>query len=606
MDRAVGSGLDLLEPSFRRHVEALRPLREASRQVQAISHSRRKAVHRTQTKTPRLNSPDLATETTVTFFVSSLVIARAASVACLALVATAALGFGGCKPERKSDSETKWDPTVRRMIDIETLDKRATREICSKRPIFVFVGNAERAGVMIGDGIEAPVINLKSIVDDAESGLKTALSHLPITCTTAFTDALVQKKYMALLVSVVDGDGTLDSTIRTTWFRFDMERARSATSVSGTGKNAYTPGWVASDTKEWKLDDAGKVVANDKGERFEIHLPTQLEGVVRHFIGAKPPNDPDFKFDQTVYLIKSHGGRFERDTRAPTVEALFDAVTKPLRADSLDHAFLFDSHGPNAARPLAELFGASMTNENACGRFAALDPARFRATPWLCRTCGSAVKDKGPFKACGSPGATASASGAGTGTLSMEDGSTMSMEDGSTMSMEDGSTMGTGKGVFFGGKPDRALFDRAFQVAAGVRYSGKTDVPGLTRMTLPLAGEANNAPFVVLDSCWGSPNIGREAFAFLSGTGTSVPIVTAINPNPMYASALNYRLLDYFQYLALPYVFANAEVDASLRPTRDALAQHMKDHGLDQSLALQSDKRFHEVEIHVIRNGSRE
>jgi hypothetical protein len=534
----------------------------------------------------------------------------------------------GCKPEGSS-SDVKFDQTISDKLDVLDLSRTAIEKICTTNPIFIFVGNNERTFAETTRKITFGSTTLASAIQKSVEWLENALEHMPIECDLAMPRD-DEKKISAMLLVITDGPSRNDTRIFTRWYDFDRSRDRLR-----PGKKLYSSKWGSHDRKYYTISADGKLEPSDKKEPLtEIHLPTQLESVVKQAMDFKAPKNPNFKFDQTIYLIKSHGGRFVSARKAPTMDSYFQLVNGKGEG-KYSHAFLFDGNGPKVGTLTSEIYYPFIKKERACK---AIDKLTSDSAPSrkICSACE-------PYIDTGSKGflatkcnaqtvASKDKSGGGTlspemndtlspemndtlspemnDTLSPEMNDTLSPEMNDTLSPEMNDTLSAGKSSLFSVKPaDYAEWDEVDQMASAVSYSGSGEIDGLHKMKLPLAGDGSTVPMIVLDSCWGSSEIANDSFQLLGKTQGSVVV---LNPNPMGVLTMNYGSLNYLQYLMLPYIqseYHEGKLTADsdkIRKAKVELDNYLAENGLigmneKDMLALTDSSK--KPEIYFVKDG---
>ena len=465
--------------------------------------------------------------------------------------------------------------------------------ICGKRPIFIYIGNGERATVDI-KGAQGRTNELeRQIAKDVED-LKKGLGRMTIFCTTKFS-ALDGKIPRAMLLTVTDGAGFKDSSIKAVWFTFDGSAAQKA--GSGDIVNGYTNGWKTSDTTSWKISESGTLVENPGDVPTEIHLPTQIESIVRNALKMKPKGHPDFEFDQTFYFIKSHGGRFSAEKTDPGIAGLFRQLSSKSTPTYEGHSFLFDPNGPSGEKKVADLFGFGIPNEAGCKKFAELDAKIAVPSASICGVCKKHVATlagKGPLEQCTKgpapgiePATPIKLDPYANDTLDPYANDTLNPYRSGTLDPFANDTLGAGKSGFLNKMPSTDVWPIVFQLASGVQYSGGSLIAGLNHISLPVRGSGDNPPFVVLDSCWGSPDIAKTAFKYDRATTLGDSIVVAINQNPMGVSSINYGAFNAFQYLALPFIQKVSYYNAVLKGGKLDPAVVKAKEALDKIIATQ-------------------
>lgn len=558
------------------------------------------------------------------------------------------IAFEGCK--KRSLSNTKFDPTVADALRVDQALRQTEIEfICNKKPVFFFFGNAEPATFDVTSA--RPNIkstqNLLSIVQEGAKEMKAGLSRMSSACSMAFSQD-ASPNYRALLVTVVDGPGQNDTQIESTWFYFEKEKSQgtAAASVDANG-NSYTPGWK-SESQSWTIDAASQLVKTDSGTS-EIHLPTQIEPVVEYFLKMQPPSAnkklaaerspspnaalPLF-FDQSFYFFKGHGGRYKLQsepdlastyaaaniqTSTPPAKVLPDTPIPKLVDDGYNHAFMFDPHGPmkdgaGGELQLAELYSVGYNIDHGCKLFAELAGAE-PANPDLCSKCLPYLRANpagaGPFAKCaGMPQRTEDGKTLDFGTnTTLDFGTNTTLDFGTNTTLDFGTntTLSAGKSSFLTKLPVGGNWDKVQQVATGITYAGKDNVPGLSRMTIPMLGDTRSPPFISLDSCWGDNRIISNSFAQSTRNprGTTVVMVNAL---PMGLNTIKYGTLGVFEYLALPYIEnayydrRSAASDAVMR-AKEKIDEHIAKNGLvNDPNATNQDKTQRQVRIYVIKD----
>ncbi len=502
--------------------------------------------------------------------------------------------LSGCQPKAESNSAVKFDEKSRSELN-KLLSQRAEKLICSKTPIFFFFGNAEGIVARMGDRDGEAIIpndKLTQIVRDSAEELRKALGLLTHGCENAFKDA--NKTPQALLVSVIDGPTAPDSQIRTTWFDFTMQRAR-ANQESPKTKSGWSSGWDVSSENYWVLEDDEIRQAKSDKEVFELSMPDAVEKIARHFLKEKPPGSTgEFRFDQTVYIFKTHGAEFFDIEGTLDYKAHFRRLRQTPLPKARGTAFLFDPHGAKPPRNQgSELYYPYVTTKD-CQRFAEAtsekDPAPGAEMCEKCKSQLSQVKSLGAFAQCSYPfGNTAKAKtkndelGMNTdSTLGMNTDSTLGMNTDSTLGTGPGSgaaTLGSGKGNVYTKKPADE-FPTIHHLGRAVVYSGDASIDGMVKVSLPALGTRETPPLVILDSCHGKSDIGASLFE----SDSKLPLVTVSNPNAMGMASIKYSELRFAHYMTLAHLESethlNQNVSKDLAAAMDDFEEHLLQEGI--------------------------
>jgi hypothetical protein len=540
-----------------------------------------------------------------------------------------ALSQASCKPQRVQ-SNVQFDKEVSKILDFNTLAPARQREICTRSPLIVFVGNAERVFTgTLGNSPRLPrdsasTPDLYKVVQDASSALFRNMANNG-DCTSLYKQGLPIPH--ALLVSILDGPYSVDSTIQSAWFTAGPK------GTWGPLFEADGRTWI----RPWTIRPDGAIQPHTTGTAWEMHLPTQLSSVVNFFLRMKPPARPEalvkeaarngvalgpdrekFAFDQTIYMVKSHGGRFVTTMTPPSLrDSTLPLAEQVRRESSAGHVFLFDSFGPRGDVRTSALFSSYWLPSQGCQLI-----ARDRSTPrenilqnpGLCLKCTQQLQadkaDLGNFTGCveqlkdytwaalppeqlevlglnpslvknrnPSPKPTEQGNPSDSATLGLM-GSTLGLMGstlglmGSTLGLM-GSTLGSGKGFLYrtgttpaGYKPTLDLPNGVLHAAAAASYETLgAAIEGVTPLSLPggqfvpkvdAQGKAvNSGPgptLLMLDSCYGQSSVGWAVKNLIPDR--SLDVVVMNNPNPMQTAIVNYGALNYTQYVMLPHVFS--------------------------------------------------
>lgn len=565
------------------------------------------------------------------------------------LVASLVAAVTACKAGNPPGSVTKFDSNHTSTLDFRRFESSRIRDICSRSPIFFFVGNAEHPLVTKANRTESFAgSGLSGIINTAKKQLRQSLLSKPYECE--FSD---RNDSRALAVFITDGPYSNDSEIEAIWFKTDISVAQKVDKgkIRSSAKLGYqySAAWVEDrkSSGSWVYKD-GKLSKQGKNStRFELHLPTDLEGIVKFFMDQKPEDKPSHVFDQTIYMFKSHGSKFYYDGNDIDLAQFYRSVNGTLDQKKMYHSFLFDRTAANGADATSGLIVPTMKAAGGCKEFAGkLKDDAGAPTKELCAVClpHLGAGEKGIFAKCESitvakkdekgdtlsptahdtlsptahdtlsptahdtlsPTAHDTLSPTAHDTLSPTAHDTLSPTAHDTLSPTAHDTLGSSKTTVFAGQPGKDLPD-PLMIASGVSYTELPfDVRGLKRMSLPLKGGKKNPPLVVLDSCWGDAALVDGSFDLVD---SKTPVVIALNPNPMGVAAINYGALDYIQYLMYPSL-QTATLETSLwRDYKDmklALDSYMEENGLtqDTGVALTDavEKSTKTLRVFVIRD----
>ena len=316
----------------------------------------------------------------------------------------------GCKPEKQADSSVNFDWSHSKNLDFNVLSKKHRAEICSRSPIVFFVGNAEHPLMSKPNRPSSfeSSDKLNAVIVEAKKNLTHAMSRKPYGCESA--DGSDSR---ALLVFITDGPYKNDSEIETVWFKTDVAHARKSTKTTEMIKtnDVYSLAWVkdSASSNKWTYN-SGQLTVQKTKANFELHLPTDLEKIVNFFVEQKPKDKPRHSFDQTIYMFKSHGGKFYKDGIALGWDKFFNAVNGDYEKKNAYHAFLFDRNASDVTKPASGLNIPLMKTAAACKEFASkIDNSKKPRTD-LCAVCLPYLKagSEGVFISCNGKTTTAS------------------------------------------------------------------------------------------------------------------------------------------------------------------------------------------------------
>ena len=420
------------------------------------------------------------------------------------------------------------DSTMSRLLQLDGLGEDHQRDILERSPMFVFVGcddsifsGTEPGSLKLITQKQASV-TLHQIIQFQIKQLRAALSDYSMTRETVFQ---MKKRGLPmpqmLFLAISDGGGQGDSRIETFHFTWNED---------GTFAD------VSRHTNSWQPSPTGGFVEST-GESFELHLPTQVESIVRHFKDIVP----DHSFDQFVYLFKAHGSKFastkfDYDLLTLMGQQIPNHVTK-------NHVFLFDSHGPDASQEYsADLFLPYWTRFTGCrvlSQNPRVDQNFLAATPSAC-SCKSLLQERNK------PVGTFSA---------VPEASEQSFEDlifGDSFIFD----LGSSKCLFYrsfepikGRAPTVKIPEGVRRVAGAVSYD-MTDPPvrGLEKWALPYG---KFPTLIVLDSCKGNPAVFRLIENHDTNGSWRDKIATITSSDLVSTNVWNYGALNASQYLLL-------------------------------------------------------
>jgi hypothetical protein len=260
----------------------------------------------------------------------------------------------GCKetPEEERDSDLSFDPAASAIVAFTQLSKEERLTLCRRSVMMMFVGNAEDnyhdARVVPKPKPASAGLNLLNIIKNEADSLQNALKFNQ--CSTIARSDPDTRKARMMLVRVIDGPGQDDSQVDLTWYSWNSSGTKwepksqklAAKDIPGLGKDA------AECAKTLDKSYCESIHKNG-GAKFELHLPSQINTLAAHFFKMEEGG-----FDQTMYLFKSHGGRFldkgtdDKLVKPSLAYAVLGQSTETKIAKKAKHVFLFDPHGPGA------------------------------------------------------------------------------------------------------------------------------------------------------------------------------------------------------------------------------------------------------------------
>jgi hypothetical protein len=465
-------------------------------------------------------------------------------------------GFFGCKAATRSQLKMDWK--VAKTLALSQLPPDKQRELCLGHSLIVFVGNAENilSGVLPGSP-PLPLGSTESILHEVilhqENLLAGSLSESECQphVRQAMAAGLKEKPTLSFL-AITDGPSSNDSQIRSLEFGWDASlnwRAR---------EDRPTP-W------SWTTE-TGLVPSN--AAPMEIHLPTELAPIVRAYVARQ-----NRRFDDVIYLIKSHGSFFASNSVKPDVVAEVSAT--PADNAPVNHAFLFDAwsaKGPTSA----DLFHPYWNTLEGCvalSQSPRLSKEVIDGDRWLCQCSYMiAIRSIPPGR--------------------FDDFCPVVKIPAKTPS---GESLGVGSSSFLG-NGSKSLGFRAYEPFVGHRVGPNVpsgvaqfssavsyDItpPAVAGISTPQLPGGSRVTLLMLDSCHGDPRV--VALIAPMENGARAPVVTITSPAPVLINLVSYSSLSATQYLMLaliPSWAAQPNRPPQVTQMYQALSDHIDREGL--------------------------
>ena len=502
------------------------------------------------------------------------------------------------------------DTTVSKLLNILGEDgpkyPKGIEDICLPTNLYVFVGNAEPLGKIrllapANDALKTAISNqMTSQAQDFHEAIKRSVSGISQglkanDCYQAYEtmapsgfdgqkevklsqmrDQLTEEgRGRTLFLSITDGPGFQDSAIKTIWYGYKK----------GTGQKLV---WGQLHSQDWHWNHRSqKVLAGKKP--FELRLSTDLAKIIKLMsrldvkgeIQSEPlaPSSNAYYgvnfFDQTTFVIKTHGGLANESASAVPnlVERDMPSTNFPL--------LLLDSHGPDYTLLGSEFYIPLWYHESACHLYKDSD---------IRTTENETILDQ-YYEEEGCSGKKAKASPtAGIDSISCN-------------------TASSGKSQILrrskkGGLPpfhdhaDILKPDAVITLGEGVTYEALQEFPaGIKPFTL-LEGKANisekTADLIILDSCYGSDKINEIIPRTQKDATGQGHIITIASPNPLYYDLIRYDLLSDSDYRML-----NRLMVSNYAKHKEDLVQYLAG-GLSDSTTDELEERgFRTLEVKV-------
>ena len=489
---------------------------------------------------------------------------------------------------------------------------KALEELCVPLDLFVFIGNGEPIGQVrllapAPDGIKSAIFAqqkksqasfyraINQSLQDIKRGLSKndclkAYDQLPdyALSGTNYTLDEIKSAFVSgnrgrtLLVAITDGPGHNDSKIETTWYGFQTKTTSGAK-------------WTKTFEGQWMYNHRTDQLVPGDGP-FELNLAKSIHSIILRLsrmndqgVLQEVPFSPHsgFRngiqyFDQTTYVIKTHGGLTKSNLAA--TPNLFDRED-----DANGHPILlFDSHGPKGKLLGSDLYIPFWYKSSACQLY---------KDPDLQTKDNQALLQR----------------------LYKEEGcdDTASFEEAPTAGVDGMScnTAGTGKSQIlhhnqnlplpgFHKTPDASRPDGILTLGEAVTYTKINPYPkGIYPLKL-LAGSKERAVFsadmVVLDSCHGSDKINAIFNADKELDNDFGHTITITSPNPLYYDLIRYNLLS-----ASDYRMFNRIMVSEYAKFKNQLIDHLAG-GLDASHDPRlNNPKYKLLNIDVILKGPR-
>ena len=416
--------------------------------------------------------------------------------------------------------------------------------ICPSYTLVFLVGSSEATSSVSEWNIAVPSrADIEKNVETAAAKFKTAIEKAKNDLAAAFArDPKCPSAFELIFASIIDGPGSLDSSIETMHF--------GMTTKAGTTAAV----WKKNETKKWALAD-GKLVpkeaafelntAKDVGVITQILAKSSVQAITTSRIltagGSIVPG-------QIYYILKTHGARIATDSKyQPTLENIKAFPRKELTKSEWQSAILMDTNGPSA-RATSTVFSAQWNPADINAIIAAQTAGETDID-----TAGDGITDRytsadGQIDTAGEIGATS-----GSKALSFQESLTANTDHD------------------FLGKRVLGSF---------VTYAGNSGSIGEeAKIQFPVGNESNGGKnLVILDSCYASEQI-LNALEYDNGVRGKTVVLASVNE--LYFEFFDYSKLDLAGFLKMPILLERLKNSNNLTAGEKELLANMSKGTLD-------------------------
>jgi hypothetical protein len=425
------------------------------------------------------------------------------------------------------------DSIVSSHLSIDKLSQKDKIEVCMRSPLFTFVGNADEVfsallpGSIPSGGSKVKKVDLLDIVNFQIEQLKESLFENDCSETIKSQMLKGSSPPQALFLAISDGPQIGDSQIQTFFYKVNTEGQWQL-------ENNLSP-------RNWEMSNQKLLPASDK--KFELHLPTQIENIIKKFADQK-----NNTYDQFFYFFKAHGTKF---ASKEFENNLLTHMSQKLPEEvEMNHAFMFDSQGPDENKQYSsELFlpyWMPLSGCRALSQNSAITPKYLSEHPGFCK-CKEILNESSKplynFESCFQGGDN----------------------DDFIFGFDFNSNLGTSKSLFYRsfqpvsleGNISISEADGIKQIGGAVSYNMTLPkVKGVETWSLPYG---QYPTLILLDSCKGSPEVFNIIAPHNTKNSWKDRIVTITSENLVSDNVMSYWALNSSQYVLLSHMAAQEE-----------------------------------------------